>query len=145
MNFERPSHRTRIGIDTFDLLIDLVITPDLSRWTRKDVDEYAQARRLGLINKTDHHRVQQARQRAVALVEAGDGPFAQDWSHWRVQPHWPLPVLPEDALDSPDGDLPNPGGRGLAHVDSPDDDIVPRARFQCSFTRLCSPAPDARG
>jgi hypothetical protein len=36
VNFERPFQRTRIGIDTFDLLVDLVIRPDRSGWEWKD-------------------------------------------------------------------------------------------------------------
>ena len=49
-NFERPFQRTPIGIDTFDLLLDLVIEPDSSyRW--KDEGEYRLGRQLG-----NHHR-----------------------------------------------------------------------------------------
>lgn len=103
INFERPYRRTRIGIDTFDLLLDLVVAPDLSSWRWKDEDEYAQGRRLGLIDEAEHRRVEQARLRALALIESGGGPFAQDWLDWRVQPDWPLPTLPDDALDVPSG------------------------------------------
>lgn len=98
LNFERTPRRTRIGIDTFDLLLDLVVSPDLSGWTWKDEDEYAHARRLGLIGDAEHRGVEQARQRAVALVEARGGPLARDWSHIRVLPSWPTPRLPGDAL-----------------------------------------------
>jgi hypothetical protein len=101
INFQRPYRRTRIGVDTFDLLIDLVVAPDRSRWDWKDEDEYAQARRLGLIGDAEHRRVERARERAVALVESGGGPPAQDWSAWRVAPSWPNPALPEDTLDLP--------------------------------------------
>jgi len=103
VNFERPYRRTRIGIDTFDLLLDLVVAPDLSGWAWKDEDEYAQGRRLGLIDDAEHRRIEQARLRALALIESKGGPFAQDWSDWRVQPDWPLPTLPPDALDVPSG------------------------------------------
>lgn len=103
VNFERPFRRTRIGIDTFDLLLDLVVAPDLSSWTWKDEDEYAQGRRLGLIGDAEHRRVEQARLRAVALIESAGGPFAQDWSRWRVDPDWPLPTLPGDVLEVASG------------------------------------------
>jgi hypothetical protein len=98
VNFERPARRTRIGVDMFDLMIDLVAAPDLSRWEWKDEDEYAQARRLGLIGDAEHRRVGRARERAVALVESGGGPFAADWPDWPEPVRWPLPVLPPDAL-----------------------------------------------
>lgn len=103
VNFERPYRRTRIGIDTFDLLLDLVVAPDLSSWRWKDEDEYAQGRRLGLIGEAEHRRVEQARLRALALIESGGGPFAQDWLDWRVGPDWPLPALPDGVLDVPSG------------------------------------------
>jgi protein associated with RNAse G/E len=101
INFQRPYRRTRIGVDTFDLLLDLVVAPDRSRWDWKDEDEYAQGRRLGLIGDEEHRRIERARERAVALVESGGGPLAQDWSAWRVPPSWPYPALPEDTLDVP--------------------------------------------
>ncbi|MGE7439590.1 DUF402 domain-containing protein [Kitasatospora sp. NPDC001175] len=39
VNFEKPAVRTRIGIDTLDLLVDLVVEPDLSGYAFKDEDE----------------------------------------------------------------------------------------------------------
>lgn len=46
--------RTAIGFDTFDLLLDLVISPDLSQWTWKDEDEYTHGRRLRVVSESDH-------------------------------------------------------------------------------------------
>ena len=92
----RPAGRSRRGTG-----------PEQLDW--KDEDEYAQGRRLGLIGDAEHRRVERARQRALALIESGGGPFAQDWSDWRVQPDWPLPALPDDVLDVPSGFGPEPG------------------------------------
>jgi hypothetical protein len=101
VNFERPVQRTRIGIDTFDLLLDLVIAADRSRWAWKDEDEYAHGRRLGLIGAAEHRRIEQARERAIALVQAGSGPFAQEAAARPPQVGGPVPVLPPDALAVP--------------------------------------------
>ncbi|MEU4221462.1 DUF402 domain-containing protein [Actinoplanes sp. NPDC026623] len=101
VNFERPVRRTAIGIDTCDLMLDLVADPDLRRWSWKDEDEYAQGRRLGLITDADHRRVSPARERAVALLETRGGPFAQHASRWQVRADWPIPVLPPQALSTP--------------------------------------------
>jgi protein associated with RNAse G/E len=101
VNFERPYRRTRIGIDTFDLLLDLVVQPDLSAHAWKDEDEYAQARRLGLIDDALHRRVEEARQRVVGLIERREGPFARDITAWSPSPDWPTPRLPADALTVP--------------------------------------------
>jgi hypothetical protein len=97
INFERPVRRTAIGIDTVDLMLDLVADPELQRWSWKDEDEYAQARRLGLITDADHKRVEAARQRAVALLETRGGPFADHASRW-MPADWPTPTLPPQAL-----------------------------------------------
>ncbi|MEU4272938.1 DUF402 domain-containing protein [Streptomyces sp. NPDC026092] len=53
VNFEHPAHRTEAGFDTFDLTVDLVVTPDLTRWEWKDEDDYAHVRRLGIVSDTE--------------------------------------------------------------------------------------------
>jgi protein associated with RNAse G/E len=98
VNFELPYRRTAIGIDTMDLLLDLEVEPDLSGYRWKDEDEYAQGRRIGLIDDATHAEVTAARDQVLALVEAAEGPFAQDRSGFVADPAWPLPVLPDDAL-----------------------------------------------
>lgn len=93
INFERPYVRTDVGIDTFDLLLDLVVEPDLSyRW--KDEDEYAQGRRLGLVTQAEHQYVQEAREQVVELLEGRTGPFDERWLAWRPEPGVPPPTLP---------------------------------------------------
>jgi hypothetical protein len=82
-------------------LLDLTVAPDRSRWQWKDEDEYDQGRRLGLISDAEHRRVELARERAVAMVEAGGGPFAQELATRCPQAAAPLPVLPPDALTVP--------------------------------------------
>lgn len=96
IDFVRPCCRTSIGIDTLDLLLDLVVMADLSGYRWKDEDEYAQGRRLGLINDTLHQQVDAARQEVVSLIETRQGPFAEDWSSWRLDPTWPTPLLDRD-------------------------------------------------
>ncbi|MBY8882821.1 DUF402 domain-containing protein [Actinacidiphila acidipaludis] len=100
VNFQRPMRRTAIGFDTFDLLVDLVVAPDLSRWDWKDEDEYAHGRRLGVVSETDHRAVRSAREEAVALIESRSGPFAavDGWTAWRPDARRDAPVLPDDVL-----------------------------------------------
>ncbi|MFB8290662.1 DUF402 domain-containing protein [Kitasatospora purpeofusca] len=97
VNFERPAVRTRIGIDTLDLLVDLVVDPDLSSWRWKDEDEYAHGRRLGLVTEADHRAVDHAREHAIGLLQERRGPFGFPWPAWAPDPAWPLPVLPPGA------------------------------------------------
>jgi len=105
VDFIRPWQRTPLGIDTFDLLLDLIVEADLSGYRWKDEDEYAQGRRLGVISDGLHQRVDAARQQVVALIQSRQGPFAEDWSTWRRDSAWPVPVLP---CQSP-GEPPGPG------------------------------------
>ncbi|MFJ9841402.1 DUF402 domain-containing protein [Kitasatospora sp. NPDC101155] len=101
VNFELPCRRTAIGIDTFDLFLDLVVTPDLSSHTWKDEDEYAEARRLGVVDEATHRQVDRARDRALAQLRDRTGPFAPDPDAWTLPPAGPLPVLPDTALSTP--------------------------------------------
>ena len=93
LNFERPIRRTRSGVDTFDVMIDLVAAPDLSSWQWKDEDEYAELFRLGVIDEDERRQIEAARERAVAFVESRGGPLSEDWSSWQADPAWPLPSL----------------------------------------------------
>ncbi|MFE3773131.1 DUF402 domain-containing protein [Streptomyces sp. NPDC059122] len=96
VNFEHPTTRTTDGFDTFDLAVDLVIAPDLQRWEWKDEDEYAHARRLGIISDQEHQAVDAARTQILAMLREQSGPFADvaSWTSWRWQPAWPAPRLP---------------------------------------------------
>lgn len=99
VNFEHPTRRTTHGFDTLDLTVDLVIDPDLTRWKWKDEDEYAHARRLGIITDTEHQAVNAARDQALAMLTERTGVFAhaQRWATWRWKPTWPTPHLPQPA------------------------------------------------
>ncbi|WP_019061419.1 DUF402 domain-containing protein [Streptomyces prunicolor] len=96
INFERPNVRRPRGFDTFDLLVDLLVDADLSRWRWKDEAEYAHARRLGIIDDVEHAHVDAAREEALALLAERAGPFAEAdrWAAWRRDPAWPTPSLP---------------------------------------------------
>jgi len=103
VNFELPYLRTPIGIDSFDLLLDLVVDIDTLGYQWKDEDEYAHGRRLGVIADRVHAEVEQTRARVLALIAARQGPFMQHHPDWQPDPGWRLPVLPPDALDVPAG------------------------------------------
>lgn len=101
VNFELPRQPTAIGYDTFDLLLDLIVAPDLASYTWKDQDEYAQGRRLGLITDALHARVDQARQQVIALIKEQRAPFAGDWAIQHPAPGWRALILPPDTLTAP--------------------------------------------
>ena len=47
INLQEPIRRTSIGFDTMDNMLDVVISPDMSKWHWKDDDEFAEAQKLG--------------------------------------------------------------------------------------------------
>ncbi|WP_063783295.1 DUF402 domain-containing protein [Streptomyces sp. XY431] len=96
VNFEKPYQRRPGGIDTLDLCLDLVVTPDLSGHHWKDRAEYAQLRRLGVIDDYLHRQVEQAQGRAITMLDNHAGPFATGWPTWAPDAAWPLPTLPDD-------------------------------------------------
>ncbi|MFE0379303.1 DUF402 domain-containing protein [Streptomyces inhibens] len=100
VNFEHPTTRTADGFDTFDLTVDLVVDPDLSRWQWKDEDEYAHVRRPGIVTDTEHQAVDDARAQVLAMLEERSGPFADaaSWMSWRWEPAWPSPCLPQPPM-----------------------------------------------
>ncbi|MFJ7260374.1 DUF402 domain-containing protein [Streptomyces globosus] len=96
VNFEHPIRRTPDGFDTFDLTVDLVADPGLTRWEWKDEDEYAHVRRLGIVTDAEHQAVDAAREEVLAMLTERTGVFAdaERWAAWRWEPAWPTPRLP---------------------------------------------------
>ncbi len=99
VNFEHPTRRTTDGFDTFDLTVDLVVDPELTRWEWKDEDEYAHVRRLGIVSDTEHQAVDAARDEVLAMLTERTGAFAhaEQWTAWHWEPTWPTPRLPQPA------------------------------------------------
>ncbi|MFH8295368.1 DUF402 domain-containing protein [Streptomyces sp. NPDC018059] len=97
VNFEHPTRRTTNGFDSFDLTVDLVVDPDLTRWEWKDEDEYAHVRRLGIVTDAEHQAVDAARDEVLTMLTERSGPFAnaERWAAWRWEPAWPAPCLPQ--------------------------------------------------
>ena len=86
VNFEQPLRRSRLGFDTFDEKLDLIVRPD-GAYHWKDEDELEQAAALGLLDA--------AAVRAEAARVLEEWPFPTGWEDWRPDPSWPVPQLPE--------------------------------------------------
>ncbi|WP_259465237.1 DUF402 domain-containing protein [Streptomyces sp. TLI_171] len=97
VNFELPYRRRPGGIDTMDLALDLVVTPDLSGHRWKDRQEYSRLRRLGMVDDFLARQVDAACGRAIRMLDDQAGPFAAGWPVWAPDPAWPLPLLPDGA------------------------------------------------
>lgn len=100
MNLEEPRTRWRGGVDSEDHFLDLSVAPDRSvEW--HDEDEFAAARRAGLVDDALARRVRAAGRAAVERIAAWGPPFCDGWEHWRPDPRWPVPSLPDDWHGSP--------------------------------------------
>ena len=69
--------------------------PDRS-WGWRDEDEFAQAQRDGLMDASLAERVGEAGRSAVDVISAWGPPFSDGWQHWRPDPSWTVPPLPDD-------------------------------------------------
>ncbi|MFJ5529857.1 DUF402 domain-containing protein [Streptomyces sp. NPDC093261] len=95
VNLEEPLVRWAGGVDSEDHFLDLCVFPDRS-WGWRDEDEFAQAQRDGLMDAHLAERVRGAGRSAVEVIRAWGAPFSDGWQHWRPDPSWSVPSLPED-------------------------------------------------
>ena len=96
INLESPLERTPIGVDFTDNILDIRIWPDLDGWEWKDEDHLERGVRLGLYTADAAARTRREGEAVVGRVEDGLYPFDATWVHWRPEPGWGLPALPDD-------------------------------------------------
>ncbi|MFF8970567.1 DUF402 domain-containing protein [Streptomyces sp. NPDC014995] len=95
VNLEEPLVRWDGGVDSEDHFLDICVYPDRS-WGWRDEDEFAQAQQDGLMDAAVAERVREAGRSAVEVIRAWGAPFDDGWQHWRPDPSWAVPLLPED-------------------------------------------------
>ncbi|MFE9169483.1 DUF402 domain-containing protein [Streptomyces kebangsaanensis] len=95
VNLEEPLARWAGGVDSEDHFLDISVHPDRS-WHWRDEDEFAQARRDGLVDAGLAERVEAAGRDAVEVIRAWRSPFCESWQQWRPDPAWAVPSLPDD-------------------------------------------------
>jgi uncharacterized protein len=95
VNLEEPLARWSGGVDSEDHFLDISVQPDRT-WQWLDEDEFAQARRAGLMDGRKAAAVRAAGRAAVAEIEAWRAPFKDGWPDWRPDPEWTIPALPGD-------------------------------------------------
>jgi predicted RNA-binding protein associated with RNAse of E/G family len=95
INFQEPFRRTRQGIQTMDLALDIIAEPDRSSWRWKDRDEFELFEARELIAPDVADRVRQEAKLLVERIERDEWPFNSDWPAWRPNGSWRVPTLPE--------------------------------------------------
>lgn len=94
MNLEDPWRRSRVGFDTWDHMLDLVVAPDLSSWEWKDEDEFAWWQEVGIIPPAAQ-AIRAEAHRAIDAIERRAAPYGDGWEHWAPDPNWtPLTEMP---------------------------------------------------
>jgi len=95
INFQVPFQRSRDGIDTLDLDLDLVIHPNFSyEW--KDVNEYQKAIDNRAIPLDWIQEIDTAKQEILDKLEQRQYPYDGSWLNWMPDPGWSPPKLPEN-------------------------------------------------
>jgi hypothetical protein len=97
VNLQFPWRRTSIGIETMDLMLDIVVDPDLS-WRLKDEEEFEEVVRRGIFDEQLAQRVRDEVEDVIRSIESEQGPFGEPWPTWTANPNWPIPSL-LDGLD----------------------------------------------
>jgi predicted RNA-binding protein associated with RNAse of E/G family len=96
VNLQEPLRRTSRGFDSVDLLLDIVVSPDLSNWRWDDEDELAEAVSRGLLSADVGREVREEGERVIERVRRKLAPFGTGWDRWTPNPDWPPPKLPDD-------------------------------------------------
>ncbi len=98
-NIQLPFERSRLGVRTMDLALDVLVDRDGS-WALKDEDELAAFAAQGVFDRELEHRIRAEAEAIVAKVERREPPFDGSFESWQPDPAWETPVLPEgwDAL-----------------------------------------------
>lgn len=95
INLQRPVQRERVGFDTADHVLDIVVEPD-GTWHWKDDDELAAAIEIGRFTPDQAAAIREEGERVIPRIEARSWPFDAGYEHWRPDPAWPVPVLPSN-------------------------------------------------
>lgn len=97
VNLQRPYQRTELGFEAMDLMLDIVVDPDLT-WRWKDEHEVQELLDRGVYDQELVDGVRAQAQRAIALIESGAAPF--DGSLLAERPSdTELPRLPASLLE----------------------------------------------
>lgn len=98
VNLQTPLRRLRRGFASQDMVLDIVVRPDMT-WGWKDVDEFEVLATEGFFSAEEEASVRAAADRMVAVIENRGAPFCIGWEDWRPDENWQVPLLPQDWLD----------------------------------------------
>jgi predicted RNA-binding protein associated with RNAse of E/G family len=95
VNFQEPTRRTARGVRTMDLALDIIVEPDRSSWRWKDEDEFDLYLARGVFSPEVGGRVREEASGVIERIGRNDPPFDSEWPHWKPDPAWGIPLLPD--------------------------------------------------
>jgi hypothetical protein len=101
VHLQEPLRRTRIGFDTMDQMLDIVISPDRSGWRWKDEDEFSEAEAIGVYTSKKAQSIREEGERVIGLLNANASPFCDGWEDWTPPAEWGIPAFPAGWEDLP--------------------------------------------
>jgi predicted RNA-binding protein associated with RNAse of E/G family len=93
INLEDVARRSSVGIDYTDLILDVIIQPNLKDWYWEDEDELYEAIEAGLISNEKAEHLYSKGAQVRDMIMSGKSVF-NVWQQWRPDPTWLTPVLP---------------------------------------------------
>jgi hypothetical protein len=99
INIDAPYLRTRLGFDTWDMFLDVVVNPDRKTWRYKDEDEFAEAIEADIFTELEAQDVRDTAARALQTIVENRRPFSDAWGIWRPDQLWQIPQIPSDWED----------------------------------------------
>lgn len=100
VNMQYPFRRTSLGIEAMDLMLDVVVEPNMT-WQWKDDDEFDEIARRGIFDGRTVERIRREAANVIGLIEARKPPFSEPWPSWSPDTSWQLPVLPDNWSQPP--------------------------------------------
>src|SRR5262245_59957009 len=95
VNVETPLGRSDRTLDYVDHCIDVLIPADRSAWSWKDEDELEEAVTRGIFSPQEAAAFRVEGALGTDRLLHRDPPFDREWTRWRPDPAWPVPVLPQ--------------------------------------------------
>jgi hypothetical protein len=95
VHLQESLRRTKIGFDTMDQMLDIVISPDRSSWRWKDEDEFNEAEAIGVYSHEQLQSIRHEGERVIIKLNANVSPFCDGWENWIPPVGWGIPTFPE--------------------------------------------------
>ena len=93
VNLQEPYRRSRLGFDTQDLELDIVITTD-GAWRFKDDEKLERWIERGRWTPDEVTAIRAEGKRVARDLELGRRWWSDEWATWQPDPEWPEPTIP---------------------------------------------------